>query len=123
MLGVLTPHSIVALKREFRVAAELVHPNLVRLYELFSDGDEWFFAMELLDGVTLGRLLAARPGDEVPLIRHVFKQLVRALSELHQNGTVHGDLKPSNFLIVGPGTARRVAGLRGVEPTRPIAPE
>jgi serine/threonine protein kinase len=53
MLGVLTPQSIVALRREFRCVAELAHPNLVRLYELFSDDEEWFFSMELLEGRTL----------------------------------------------------------------------
>lgn len=101
LLGVLTPHSIVALRREFRCVAELAHPNLVRLYELFSDGDEWFFSMELLDGRTVNQLLLERPGD-IELVRHVFRQLASALAELHRAGTLHGDLKPSNFLVTGP---------------------
>ncbi|ACY14143.1 serine/threonine-protein kinase PknK [Haliangium ochraceum] len=36
-------------KREFRALTELVHENIISLYELISDGDLWFFTMELID--------------------------------------------------------------------------
>src|SRR5215204_5802299 len=38
-------------KREFRALTDIVHPNLVVLHELHTAGDEWFFSMELVDGV------------------------------------------------------------------------
>ena len=99
ILGRLTPRSIRELKREFRAASEIVHPNLVPLHQLFCDDVEWLFSMDLVEGVSLPALCPGpRPPDE-NLVRHVFRQLAVALSVLHNAGTLHGDLKPSNFLI------------------------
>ena len=39
-------------KREFRGIADLVHPNLIGLHELHTTGDDWFFTMDLVDGVS-----------------------------------------------------------------------
>src|SRR5262245_13629481 len=49
------------LKREFRALADINHPNLASLYELVSSDGEWFFTMELIDGVDFIRWVR---GDE-----------------------------------------------------------
>lgn len=46
----LSPHGLLLFKQEFRSVAGIVHPNLISLYELFAEGEVWFFTMELLKG-------------------------------------------------------------------------
>ncbi len=54
------PSRLVRFKREFRALAELHHPNLACLHELFNEGNAWFFTMEYVDGVDL--MAYVRPG-------------------------------------------------------------
>ncbi|HEY4105132.1 MAG TPA: protein kinase [Polyangiaceae bacterium] len=99
ILGSLTPRSIAAIKQEFRAAAELAHPNLVRLHELFCDGVEWFFTMDLVEGVALSSALRKGRARGRDPFEDLFRELAIALRALHTAGLLHGDLKPSNFLV------------------------
>lgn len=105
-------------KREFRALADIVHPNLVALHELYASSDEWFFAMELVEGVSFidwvrpakeplhgprsRQDIIAAPLDEDRL-RKALPQLIDALVALHRVGKLHRDLKPSNVLVTPEG--------------------
>ncbi|WP_437984535.1 serine/threonine-protein kinase [Sorangium sp. So ce117] len=47
----LDPLALYRFKREFRALSEVVHPNLVALHELFSEDEQWFFTMDLIEGI------------------------------------------------------------------------
>jgi MoxR-like ATPase len=82
-------------KREFRVVADIAHPNLVRLYELFEENDRWYLTMERVDGIPFDDHLARAPEQ----LRSCFSQLASAIRALHRAGALHRDIKPSNALV------------------------
>lgn len=111
----LDPAGIYQLKSEFRVLADVTHPNLVRLRELFADDLTWFFTMDLIDGVQFDTWVAAlrrRPPSNLselcespwlePL-RGALAQLIEAVAALHSLGKLHRDLKPSNVMLTQHG--------------------
>ena len=62
---------LLMFKNEFRALQDLSHPNLVALHELFEHDGEWFFTMELVDGVPLLQYLRGPDAEEVSSTRTV----------------------------------------------------
>jgi hypothetical protein len=63
LLPGLQPDLLRRFKKEFRAAANIRHPNVVRFGDLFSDGERWFFTMELVQGVDLFSHVRGLAGD------------------------------------------------------------
>lgn len=84
--------------REGRVSKDLIHPNIIRLFEIESDGDLVYLALELLKGQTLRDRI--RQGTiPLGLARRLLSQIFAALVYAHQKGVVHRDLTPSNIMV------------------------
>ena len=59
-----SPSRLYLFKQEFRALAGIVHPNLVTLYELMEEGDEYFLSMEFIEGTTFLRYVRNAAGGE-----------------------------------------------------------
>lgn len=99
-----------ALKAEFRRAADVTHPNVVQLHDLFAEGATAWFTMEHVDGVPFdaairrGARLGERLGAERALVLlRALAQLVDGLRTLHAHGLIHRDVKPGNVLVTPEG--------------------
>ncbi len=91
--------ALLRLKREFRVASEIRHANVVRVDSLWEEGAHVVASMELVDGVSIGSYVAG--SDE--RLRSCLGQLALALGALHGRGLAHRDVKPSNVLVDNSG--------------------
>ena len=97
------------IEREVRLLGRLRHENIVRLFDVGTSGDELFFAMELVNGVSLATFLD-RPVPDTSEIRWVLGVAVKVLSALdsvHSAEWVHGDIKPSNVMVEVPADSPR----------------
>jgi eukaryotic-like serine/threonine-protein kinase len=86
---------------EGRAASLLDHPNLVRVLDFGeeSDGLSWL-AMELLEGTDLSVLLRRERRLRLEHATELMLQVATGLAHAHSHGVVHGDVKPSNVILV-----------------------
>ena len=94
-----------AIHHEFRVRQEIAHPALVGLRALATDSDMPFLVMEWIEGRPIDRWFAAQQTEAPPALRLVLRQVLDGLRALHDEGVVHGDLKPSHILVEPDGRA------------------
>ena len=85
--------------REARAAASVRHPNVASVFHLGRSGQDYFYAMEFVEGETLDNLIRCSGPLEVKLTLEITKQVAAGLAAVHKKKLVHRDIKPSNIMV------------------------
>jgi serine/threonine protein kinase len=98
--------ALALLRNEVRVAREIAHPNVCRVYDLGEVEGQYFLSMEYVDGEDLASLLRriGRVSREKGM--DIIGQLAAGMAAAHERGVVHRDLKPANIMLDGRGRVR-----------------
>jgi serine/threonine-protein kinase len=100
------PMSLVRFEREVVQTARLRHPNTVAIYDYGRTPEGvFYYAMELLDGLTAERLVETEGPLSPGRVVHLLAQVCASLDEAHGARLVHRDIKPANIMVTGHSSA------------------
>jgi serine/threonine protein kinase/tetratricopeptide (TPR) repeat protein len=85
--------------REARAAASVRHPNVASVFHLGKSGGNYFYAMEFVDGETLGNLITRSGRLQVEPALNIVAQVAAGLAAVNRQNLVHRDIKPTNIMV------------------------
>ncbi len=88
------------LHREAQAAGKLSHPNIVTIYDVGSEDQLQYIAMEFLEGVTLEDMIKKNTKFNYRIIAQIIVQICSALEYAHDQGIIHRDIKPANIMVL-----------------------
>jgi serine/threonine-protein kinase len=94
------------LLNEVRLAREVTHPTVCRVFDVGESEGECFFTMEYVEGEDLASQLRRIGRLPAPKVLELARELCAGLAEAHARGVLHRDLKPANILVDAAGHAR-----------------
>ncbi len=90
---------------EAQRASALNHPNIAAVHDVIEFEGELFLVMEFVDGATLRQRFHGRP-FETPEFLDIALQCAEGLAAAHEQGIVHGDIKPENIMLTPSGRVK-----------------
>src|SRR5271165_2964165 len=100
--------------REARAAASVRHPNVASVFHLGTTGQNYFYAMEFVEGETLEKPISCSGRLEVKLALEIANQVAGGLAAVHEQHLVHRDIKPTNIMVMlkeGGGVTAKIIDL------------
>lgn len=97
------PTFLERFRREAQAAARLSHPNIIGVYDVGQDGEQYYIVMEYVQGEDLKSFIAANAPLPVAQALAIAEQICSALDHAHKQGFVHRDIKPQNILVAHAG--------------------
>ncbi|MEU5691680.1 serine/threonine-protein kinase [Actinosynnema sp. NPDC020468] len=94
--------------REARALAAVRHPNCVRVFDIVQDPDGLAIVMEYIDGKPLSEVVVSNGLLQDNLAARLWVNMADALAAAHDRGVLHRDVKPSNVIVDGEGTAHLI---------------
>lgn len=99
-------NAIRRFQREALAATELVHPNIVTVYDVGEEDGMQFLVMEYVKGMDLKRYIQTHYPVPYLQIVDIVQQILSAVALAHQHRIIHRDLKPQNILINEEGVVK-----------------
>jgi protein kinase/serine/threonine-protein kinase len=99
-------NTIERFRNELRVARDISHKNICRMYDLGREGGNYFITMEYVSGEDLKSMIRMSRQLGVGTAVSIAKQVCEGLAEAHKKGIIHRDLKPGNIMIDKDGNVR-----------------
>jgi len=98
--------TIERFRNEIKVAREISHKNVCRMYDLNKEKGNYFITMEYISGQDLRGLIRQSGQLAIGTAINIAKKICEGLAEAHKLGVIHRDLKPSNIMIDKEGNVR-----------------
>jgi protein kinase/serine/threonine-protein kinase len=99
-------NSIERFRNELKIARDISHKNICRMYDLGKEAGNYFITMEYVSGEDLKSFIRRSQQLVVGTAIFIAKQVCDGLAEAHRLGVVHRDLKPGNIMIDREGNAK-----------------
>jgi hypothetical protein len=98
--------ALARFRNEVRIARQVSHPNVCRVYDIGVIEGQHFLSMEYVDGEDLSSLLRRIGRLPVDKALEFTRRICAGLAAAHERGVLHRDLKPANIMIDGRGQVR-----------------